>query len=502
MAFIGYPEAKLLKQPISDDLVKSQDIVKRVLWGDYAEIIDTTTSATHTKVRCRNADGWVANELLQAERLLEINFIDVGQGDGCFLVTPDDKFILIDAGRDDSMYRFLKWRFNLSHNNFVIPLDYVVMTHSDLDHYGGFRPIIDSGRFTIRRMYHNGLVERTGFNLIGPVITVGTEEYITDLCDTFDKVKQLLDITTNRGNKLYPNLLHDAYQSTTLGLTDIRMLEKGAVIDGYDAQSPIHMEVLAPIPRQDEATGGRKSLPYLDEPTPFSAHPGWDETKNGHSVVIRLRYGNVSMLLGGDLNDKAQRYLTVQYTGHDPLSDLTDTERTEMIRRGRAVFQSDLAKSCHHGSDRFLDDFLEFLHPLATVISSGDNETYTHPRPDTLGAIGKSSRGRRPLIFSTELARSSEDKKVIKDELLREVGALFAELDTTTDPVRKKTIQARIVAIRDSLERNVAVYGAISVRTDGRRVLIAQKKEKKGSGHVFWKLEPDETGELQYVINR
>lgn len=497
MPFIGYPDAKLLKQPTD---ATTQNTIKRVLWGDYAEVLDDQTSTTHTKVRCRNADGWITKDLLQTERLLEVNFIDVGQGDGCFIVTPDDKFILIDAGKDDSMYRFLKWRFNLSHNNFIIPFDYVILTHSDQDHYGGLRYILDSGRFTIKTIYHNGLVERTGFNLIGPVITVGQQKYITDLCDTFEKVKQLLDVAENRGRKLYSNLLHDAYTTTPLGVEAIQMLEKGSIIDGYDAASVLHMNVLGPVSHQDTATGGRKCLPYFDEPSPFGP-AGWDETKNGHSVIIRLQYNHVSLLLGGDLNDKSQRYLTQHYTGSDPLGELTEAERRAMLEQGQAVFRSDVAKSCHHGSDRFLDDFLAFLNPLATVISSGDDETYTHPRPDTLGAIGKAGRGRRPLIFSTELARSTEDKKEIKDEQLDELSALFTELKTVTDPARKKVIQARIVAIRDLLERNVAVYGTINVRTDGQRVVLAQKKEKKGGGHVLWRLEPDEQGDLQYVAN-
>jgi hypothetical protein len=38
----------------------------------------------------------------------------------------------------------------------------------------------------------------------------------------------------------------------------------------------------------------------------------------------------------------------------------------------------------------------------ASVISSGDDENYAHPRPDVPGAFGKYSRGRRPLIFSND----------------------------------------------------------------------------------------------------
>lgn len=47
----------------------------------------------------------------QKERLLELIFVDIGQGDGCLLITPDDRIVVIDAGAGDNMLRFLRWRF-------------------------------------------------------------------------------------------------------------------------------------------------------------------------------------------------------------------------------------------------------------------------------------------------------------------------------------------------------------------------------------------------------
>lgn len=58
----------------------------------------------------RGVTGFVHGDDLQAERLLEIVFVDVGQGDGALLMTPQDKHMVVDAGLSDNMYRFLKWR--------------------------------------------------------------------------------------------------------------------------------------------------------------------------------------------------------------------------------------------------------------------------------------------------------------------------------------------------------------------------------------------------------
>lgn len=135
---------------------------------------------------------------------------------------------------------------------------------------------------------------------------------------------------------------------------------------------------------------------------------------------------------------------------------------------------------------------------MATVVSSGDNETHTHPRPDTLGAIGKHSRGKRPLIFSTELARSSKEKLDIKESDLEKISQLFREKENAT-PKRKKEINKEINQVKANIERNVAVYGMIALRTDGKKIIIAQKKEQKGAGFIIHKLEQTDRGNFEFV---
>jgi len=77
----------------------------------------TTRSAIYIKVRCRNDNGWLRLDEIQKERALEVNFVDIGQGDGCHIVTPKDEIMLVDAGKHDNMARFLSWRYNLRNRN-------------------------------------------------------------------------------------------------------------------------------------------------------------------------------------------------------------------------------------------------------------------------------------------------------------------------------------------------------------------------------------------------
>ena len=100
--------------------------------------------------------------------MLEVNFIDVGQGDGCHIVTPDDKHFLIDAGESANMFRFLRWRFNLKDASVPPPPMTVVISHSDTDHYLGFNEVFAktmrgwSQQIAFKKVYHNGMMEASG----------------------------------------------------------------------------------------------------------------------------------------------------------------------------------------------------------------------------------------------------------------------------------------------------------------------------------------------------
>ncbi|TCC88597.1 MBL fold metallo-hydrolase [Pedobacter frigiditerrae] len=468
--YIGYPQASLAKEP------GSETITKQALWGDWCEVLEE--NLPYVKIRCRGAEGWVKKTAIQSEQILEINFVDVGQGDGCFIVTPDDKFILIDAGEGDNMYHFLNWRFNLRYNTKTIPIEHLIISHSDTDHYKGFGRIVNSSRFEIQHIHHNGIIERKASSIFGPV----QDNYLMDIRTNREQIYELLKISSNRGDKFFPNLLFDAMEKSAS--MKMSMLEKGSTILGYGPTDKVHFNILGPVTEQSQ---GKKVLRVLGSP---------GETKNGHSVIVQLKIGNAKILLGGDLNDASEEYLTEHYTGYSA-HGLNEIEREDMIKKGRAVFESDVLKSCHHGSHKFMDDFLSFFNPIATIISSGDNETHTHPRPDTLGAIGKHSRGKRPLIFSTELARSAKEKLNITDKDYAQLY-LLNESKKAASPDELIAINEKINNLRYKIERTIAVYGMITVRTDGKKILIAQKKEAKDAGFIYYELLLDTEGKFYF----
>ena len=146
-----------------------------------------------------------------------------------------------------------------------------------------------------------------------------------------------------------------------------------------------------------------------------------------------------------------------------------------MVTKARGTFRSDVMKSCHHGSEKVTDAFLDAVNPAAFIISSGDDEGHIHPRPDLLGRLGRFGRGGAPVILSTELQRSSramEDKNAV-DKLLASIDKLAAG---KLSPDKVEQLKADVKELARS---NVEVYGAIYLKTDGERLITAFRIEAK-----------------------
>ena len=96
--------------------------------------------------------------------------------------------------------------------------------------------------------------------------------------------------------------------------------------------------------------------------------------RNDDSLVIELRYGQVSMLLTGDIGREVEQALI-------PTLDLLPIV---------------VLKSPHHGSGTSSsDEFIRAIKPRVVVISCGRANPYGHPLPYVLDAL--SIRWRRGL---------------------------------------------------------------------------------------------------------
>jgi hypothetical protein len=118
-----------------------------LIWGDSVQII--RRGATTCEVRARAYFGAMKSSDLTNRPLLEAYFIDVGQGDGVLVRTPDGKHLLIDGGLERSKQLtgknaadFVDWKFFYDYGDHRVRLNAMMASHSDNDHYGGLHDLV------------------------------------------------------------------------------------------------------------------------------------------------------------------------------------------------------------------------------------------------------------------------------------------------------------------------------------------------------------------------
>lgn len=106
----------------------------------------------------------------------------------------------------------------------------------------------------------------------------------------------------------------------------------------------------------------------------YALHPppqpliGTDAHANNNSVVIRLEYGKTSFLFTGDIEAFAEGYLL----------------------RQAAPLSSTIMTTPHHGSNSSsTPEFIAAVDPGLVLISSGSDNHYGHPHPETLATLSR-----------------------------------------------------------------------------------------------------------------
>lgn len=462
------------KLPLKGDDGKT---LATLLWGDPLQELarEGSGAAERVKVRARKRTGWLPASAVGDTGLLEIYVIDVGQGDGVLMRTPhDDAWHMVDAGirAAEQMTRkgaanFVRWKFIDDLRRDRVTLKNMVVTHPDADHFGGMIDLLSGalpdGRtfgIEVERFWHNGIGRFKDAAKLGalradrrdaPWPVAGFE-----LKPEGRFIVELLDGKTHFSRPKRPFASDFAALAKLVGKLPKKvssLSQADGWLPGYaPAPGAAAIRVLGPV--RERLAGGGDGLRWLGSES---------VTRNGHSVVLRVDYGQARVLLTGDLNTDSQRLLLSCQAGEE--------------------FAVDVSKGCHHGSDDVDLRFVRAMAARATVVSSGDNEDYAHPRPRILGASARYGREARdtggatmpPLLYSTELARSvaldfaTHARSVAEPKQPFEPAQL--EVDFDASPTGYYRRLSRMPMATD------LVYGLVNVRSDGRRILCATMKE-------------------------
>ncbi len=408
--------------------------------------------------------------------VLRVNFVDVQQGDGAVIESPDGKVILVDGGDNQMFARYLAGRFRGTSPAKPKEIDCILVTHGDADHFAGLPEIFKSETNTNprkrlfmqpRRIYHNGIVKRPSKKngkavpdrkLLGPTRKTAEGVYVVGLEQSLLSVD---DAEMNQHFRTWKAALKEYNKRKKL---EFRRLEFGdtEAFEFFNTDN-MKIEVLGPLVEQVD---GKPALKFLGKPPkgPRIGHESLDtdanefgglsasHTINGHSIVFRLSYGGFSYLFAGDLNDEASRILAAEHN------------------KGSINLRSEVFKVPHHGSADFSGAFIQAVSPVVNVVSSGDENArkeYIHPRATLMGALGKWSRVPEPLIFVTELvaffkiegwSRSVDDAKAKKN------GDFFGFSRAAYGIVKTRTDGSRLFVYTDS--GNVEMKEAYAYQLD------------------------------------
>jgi beta-lactamase superfamily II metal-dependent hydrolase len=276
---------------------------------------------------------------------LQVHVIDVGpvEGDSILIISPAGKSVLIDAGDAgkgkvvlDALKRYKVER-----------LDYFIATHPHPDHIGAADEVLNG--IKVGTVIDNGVDLSTPAPET-PVTTKGKGS----------KSKPAPTPTPAKKGRPTVNGFFDEYAAALK--QNGAQYEKAEPGKKYDLGGGVFLTVLAP------------SEPFFNKD---QMKAGGNET-NANSIVLRLEYGEFSMLFMGDAEVQTEQRLL----GKD--LELTAT----VIKIG------------HHGSKYATsDELIKRVKPEAAIISDGAWNRYGHPSQAVLDRL----RGAKIAVYRTDL---------------------------------------------------------------------------------------------------
>jgi competence protein ComEC len=264
---------------------------------------------------------------------LQVHVLDVGpiEGDSILIVAPGGKSVLIDAGdsgKGKIILEALK-RYKIE------KLDYFIATHPHPDHIGGADEVMNGIKV--------GTVIDNGVDLSTPVPPAPPTKKGAKAKPTPTPAKKTRARTVTGFFDEYKEALEKAGAQH----------EKAEAGKKYDLGGGAYLTVLAP------------TEPFF---TKDQMKTGGNDT-NANSIVLRLDYGDFTMLFMGDAESQTEDRLIGK-----------DLELNALKAR--------VIKIAHHGSKYATSDhFLKRVQPEAAIISDGAWNRYGHPAQSVLDRL-------------------------------------------------------------------------------------------------------------------
>ena len=282
---------------------------------------------------------------------LRVHVLDVGQGDSILIISPEGKNVLVDAGDEKNGKRIVE----ALRAQGVQQLDYFIATHTHPDHIGGAAEVFNN--FKVLNVLHNDFPP--------PEAVAKKEEAAPAAAGKGNKQPGRTQPKAAARQGKVPELpTVKAYNSFTGAVEN----EKAEVPDVKFTKAELEQKI---------DLGGGAILTVLAPVPPFFTREQIASSRNGNesnanSIVMRLDYGEFSMLLAGDAEAQTEERLVNKETN----------------------LAATVLKVAHHGS-RYAtsQNFLKRVFPedsqqsKIAIISMSEFNRYSHPHQDVLNRL-------------------------------------------------------------------------------------------------------------------
>lgn len=312
----------------------------------------------------------VSEEKLNSKSSYSVTYIDVGQGNSAFVEFPDGKTMLIDSGDKAYVQKVEK----VINDAGVKTIDYLVATHADSDHIGGFADLLEM--FDFKNIYRPFQIAGTGtsfetFKVFEDEDLKAAYEYYVDINGNKSKISR---VTTNDYKNFVSAIYNETYiENNVEVLSDVSVFYDGLKIDGENYK----FEFFAPEVRENSP-----GLEILTDRTSGYATVGYGAgNSNGNSAIMLLSIENETFLFTGDApwTDGSSTHLN--FAELNFLKSLNPNERVQF--QNISVYLAG-----HHGAKNSSgEELLNFIDPSYVVISVGLNNAYEHPSSDVLDRV-------------------------------------------------------------------------------------------------------------------
>lgn len=267
----------------------------------------------------------------------QVHFIDCGQAKSIYLLLPNGENMLVDCGEDETSANYLKAQ-NVS------TVDYLIVTHSDLDHVGGAKQVFES--FNVRYCYRPYIHYSGAYSLEADI---------------------------------NPKLNNGAFSETTVNYYEflLSLQNEGCNTVYFNKNTDIEIEIKNP-----DGTCDLFSVDFLT-PVSDSVDKISYAVSNAYSPLIMVSYLNTNILLTGDAD--------------------TETNETEFLNyysEELFKYDVDILDVAHHGSEYSTSfNFINCIDPEIAVISCGINNSFNFPSKDVVDNLANSGC----VVFRTDL---------------------------------------------------------------------------------------------------